>query len=75
MTRHSESRMRNAINRELTASKRAAGIKAPTHSDRSADAEWMRQMALVSHDARDLTGRLMGDPNPADPRRMVGGAA
>ena len=57
------------IEKEITANKRAAGIANYARRDREAEQEWRRQRDLKIIDTRDLTGQLMGDPIPGDPRR------
>lgn len=56
---------------EVTSSKRKAGIRYLGTRSKAVDAEWKRQMELMPQDTRDLTGRLMGDPIPGDPRRPL----
>lgn len=58
------------MNKEVSNTKREAGIRYLGSRSKSADAEWEHQMALMPRDTRDLTGRLMGDPIPGDPRRQ-----
>lgn len=60
---------RNAMNREMSAAKRAAGVnrqaeKRDTHAARDAES----QFRIMPRDNRDLTGWIMGDPIPGDPR-------
>ena len=56
---------------EVTNSKRKAGIRYLGTRSKAVDAEWKRQIELMPQDTRDLTGRLMGDPIPGDPRRPL----
>lgn len=62
---------RDRIRQRASNSRREAGIRYLGSRSREADAEWKRQMALMPKDTRDLTGRLMGDPIPGDPRRAL----
>lgn len=50
---------RNALNREMAAAKRAAGIGYVTrvHTD-----DWLARLAEIPPDNRDLTARAFGDP-------------
>lgn len=61
----------NRVQRERDTTRREAGIRYLGRCSREADAEWKRQLALMPRDTRDLTGRLMGDPIPGDPRRAL----
>lgn len=62
-------RERDKTNRDMANAKREAGIRYLGRGSKEADAEWMRQMEIMPCDTRSLTGRLMGDPVPGDPRR------
>lgn len=48
------------IEREASASRRAAGIT--KLSGRQTDADWQRLRAFIPEDTRGLTGRMFGDP-------------
>lgn len=67
---------RNEANREMSNAKREAGIRYLGSRSKDADAEWMRQIEIMPRDTRGLTGQLLGDPIPNDPRRpwLQGGA-
>lgn len=70
-------RERDKVNREMSNAKCEAGIRYLGSRSKDADAGWMRQMEMMPRDTRDLTGRLLGDPVPGDPRRpwLQGGGA
>lgn len=64
-------RERDKMNREVSNSKREAGIRYLGSRSKAAEVGWEQQMAMMPRDTRDLTGRLLGDPIPGDPRRLL----
>lgn len=60
---------KRAMGRELTEAKRAAGIWRDNGFRNSyAEQGWRDQMEIDVPDTRNLTGQLLGDPIPGDPR-------
>lgn len=56
---------RNATNREMAAARKSAGLT--YHAGKRGtqiEADWLRQMAAIPADTRDLTARICGDPLP-----------
>ena len=54
---------RDAVNREMTASKRKAGL-VWGRADSRAERDWLRQIETMPVDTRGLTARFCGDPLP-----------
>ena len=61
------SKLRNQVNREVSAAKKAAGLT--YFSGRGVEESAYRLMELIPADVRNLTQRICGDPIPGDPRR------
>ena len=64
-----KARRKQAINREVSAAKAAAGIRFLGKASKQTEQDWRRQMEIRVEDTRSLTGQILGDPIPGDPRR------
>ena len=55
---------RDAINREMSASRKAAGLTQHVTKNNQAERDWLRLVSLIPKDTRDVTARIFGDPLP-----------
>lgn len=68
--RKNAQRRRDAMNREMSALSKAAGITQHAGKrDTEAERGWMKQCSISVPDTRSLTGVIFGDPPRNDPRR------
>lgn len=60
---------RDAMQREVSNAKKAAGIRYHAgHGNSQAEQGFARQIALMPRDTRSITALVLGDPVPGDPR-------
>lgn len=63
MTRFKSQRERMAVEREVSAAKKAAGLTYHAgHRETEAERGWRRQLPFIPSDTRNLTSRICGDP-------------
>jgi hypothetical protein len=63
--RFKSQRERMAIQREVSAAKKAAGLTHHVgHRETEAEMGWRRQLPFMPSDTRNLTARVCGDPLP-----------
>lgn len=55
---------RNAMNREMSAARKQAGLTYHAARDSEAERGWREQLPLMPPDTRNLTARICGDPLP-----------
>lgn len=61
---------RNAMQREVSNAKKAAGIRYHAgHGNSQAEQGFAQQIALMPRDTRSITALVLGDPIKNDPRR------